>query len=298
MHRRVTPAGGARFLPKSGLPGSGLGDCKAVAALEFALVAPVMLMLFFATVDICRAYIVWQEVDNAAEAVAQAAEKLSVTSGQPLTMLNSTQMQNAMSTIYAQMPGLVTGQLTGKYGVTLSSVVYSPSCAYTNPSLCNANGFSQTAYVQWSSYLQEVAGAPSSCTASSQLMCNASVAPLRGSAAAGCVTSGTPTGSAALSTVRQFTNDSNQLKEMLNPTLVALPMVLVPQIVADVQYTYSPPLMPAVAKWLFVANSITFYASATLPAPLGGTKQAITYNTTGGNASYVVLSCLLPAQAS
>jgi len=271
---------------------------RAVAALEFALVAPIMLILFFATVDIARAYIVWQEVDNAAEAIAQAGEKLSVTSGQAQTSLNSTQMQNAMSTIYAQMPGLLSGQLTGKYGVTLSSVVYSPSCAYTNPTLCNANGFSQTAYVQWSSYLQEVAGSPSSCLATSQLLCNASVAPLRGSTGAGCTTSGTPTGSAALTMVRQFTNDSSQLKEMLNPTLIGFPMVLVPQIVADVQYTYSPPLMPALAGWLFVAKSITIYASATLPAPLGGTKQSITYNTSGGNASYVVRSCLLPAAAS
>jgi len=292
MRGHLTPARCARLLARPGL-----NDSKAVAALEFALVAPVMLMLFFATVDICRAYIVWQEVENAAEAVVQAGEKLSVTSGQPLTMLNSTQMQNAMSVIYAQMPGLLSGQLTGKYGVTLSSVVYSPACPYTNPSLCNANGFTQTPYVQWSSYLQEVAGAPSSCAAASQLMCNASVAPLRGSTAAGCTTSGTPTGSATLTSVRQFTNDGNQLKEMLNPTLVALPMVLVPQIVADVQYTYAPPLMPGLAKWLFVASGITFHASATLPAPLGGTKQAITY-TAGGNASYLVLSCVLPAQAS
>ena len=104
--------------------------------------------------DLTRGVSVWNQTNNAAQAIVQAAEKLSVppdlSSG--TTTLTAKQMQNAMSTLYAVIPGLnmgTNGSYNGSYSVTLSSIVYLPICQTTSD--CAP----QKPYVLWSSYLTE-----------------------------------------------------------------------------------------------------------------------------------------------
>ncbi len=233
---------------------------RAVAAMEFAMVAPIMVICFFGTVDICRAFIAWAEVNNSAVAIAQAAEKLSVITANSLTKLTTTKMQAAMSTIYAQMPGLDYGNGDGflgkgSFAVTLSGVVFTPTCYNT------ANCPAQAPITIWSSYLSE--------GGSSLNQTNTVLNPLLRACG-------------PLTAQPNFPNNSTQLLVMATPTLItggSANMTMVPQVVADVRFTFIPTFN------MFV-HAITFWASATLPSPLGGTQNPISSDTTGatGNA--------------
>jgi hypothetical protein len=233
---------------------------RGVAALEFALVAPVMIIMFFGTLDICRAYIAWQEVNNTAEAVVQAAEKLAVTQGATTTQLNVTQMQAAMSVIYVQMPGLDYGNGDGllgqgRFAVTLSEVDFAPLCNTT------AGCAPQAPQTLWSGWLTE--GGPFLDQTSSK----------NNKLFRDCE---------RLIPVASFPDDDTQLTVMVTPTLAQAPggggtgVTLVPQLVADVQFTFKPTLGAFVPQ-------IVFRASATLPAPLGGTAQEVTFDNSAGS---------------
>jgi Flp pilus assembly protein TadG len=251
-----------------------LSDRRAMAAMEFALVAPVMGIIFIGALNICRAYIAWEEVNNAAEAVVQAAEKLAEdeaknsTTGTP--QLSYTDMQAAMSTIYVEMPGLDYGKGDGLLGqgafaVTLSEVDYSPRCA--NTSGCAA----QTPQTLWSSYLAEggnyldqINGTLSQVTSPT------------GQLYRSC---GTLVASAT------FPNNQAQLLYMVSP--MATPalfgpftMTMAPQLVADVRFVFKPTPNPFI-------KSIVFWASSTLPAPIGGPSQEVAYNSSASPTSNV-----------
>ena len=96
--------------------------------------------------DVARALLIWREVHNAALAIAENAEELSVTvdptSGLVTSELTYDQMQQAMSTVFAEIPGLNqgngTGEFTGSLAVTLSSVWFYPLCQSANLSGCEA----------------------------------------------------------------------------------------------------------------------------------------------------------------
>jgi hypothetical protein len=244
---------------------------RGVAALEFALVAPVMAIMFFGTLDICRAYIAWQEVNNAAEAVVQAAEKLAITPGSPTTQLNATQMQAAMSVIYVEMPGLDYGRGRGLLGrgtfaITLSEVDFAPLCATTT---LTAKCPAQTPQTLWSTWLTE--GGPYINLAP----------PLDTPFTRAC---------GPLIPSSQFPNNKNQLLYMITPTATltgGVNVTLVPQLVADVRFVFKPTFH------VFVSQ-ITFWASATLPAPLGGTSQEVSFDPSAGTAN--VVPCAAPPQ--
>ncbi len=239
---------------------------RGVAAMEFAMVAPVMVTLFFGTVDVSRAFIAWAEVNNAASAIAEAGEKLSVKTANSLTKLNYTQIQAAMSTIYAQMPGLDYGKGDGFLGkggfaVTLSGVIFTPTCAQTTG--CKT----QTPYTMWSSYLAEGGAYLNQISTTANPLTRA------------CGT---------LTSVAYFPNDSTQLTKMIMPTLYTssfgnVTLTMVPQVVADVRFTFIPTFN------IFV-HSITFWASATLPSPLGGTDNQISFDTTAPTGNVVACS--------
>jgi hypothetical protein len=255
-----------RSLASTGLS-TALAEQRSIATLEFAMVAPIMLTMTIAVFDIGRALIIWQQLNNAASAIAQAAEKFSVTvdpnTGETLTELTPQQMQDAMTSIYAQMPGLAlgngTGTLSGPYSVTLSSVVFSPVCTYADPSKCAT----QVPYVLWSSYLTEggVKLAQPPATSASKLLrqCNDEL---------------------PLTQAATFPNNSSQLSVMINPTLGGTALTLTSQVVADVSYTFYPsfpqfPFMP-------FKSGVTIYASATMPDPFGGLDQVVQLNAQGG----------------
>jgi Flp pilus assembly protein TadG len=234
------------------------GSIRGVATLEFALVAPVAAALALGSVDIARAYVVWAQTCCAASAIAEAAEKLSYTSGTTTTQLTYTQMQAAMSAVYAEIPGLSLGNGTSTtastFQVTLSGVVYSPTCATSSD--CAA----QTPYTAWSSYL-------------AQTGVSLTTQPLR---ACG-----------ALASVTSFPDDDTQLTKMVTWSAAAgsgkIP--LAPQVVADVRATYVPIFS------LFL-GTIVFWSSAATPAPLGYTNQTVGFNTTAPTGN--VQSCTVP----
>jgi Flp pilus assembly protein TadG len=247
---------------------------RGVAAMEFALIAPVMAIILFGALDVGRAYIAWQEVNYTAEAIVQVAEKLSALStNTTIPSLTQTQMQAAMSSIYAQMPGLDYGKADGWLGkggfaVTLSDVVFLTSNGTAAPCTTTTNCPTQTPYTYWSSYLQE--GGPAlnqpPATPSAQLL-------------RACYTELTP--------VSAFPNDATQLTVMPSPDLATgvastnTSLVLTPQLVADVSFTF----YPFFAVFLPSAG-ITFRASAVLPTPVGGLAQPVYFILSGnGNVT-------------
>ena len=231
----------------------GIADRRAVAAVEFALVLPLMVTMFWGVYDLARALIAWEETCSAAQQIAQAAEKLSVVAGSSLTVLTSTQMQDAMTTIYAQMPGLNlgdgSGSMTGAFAVTLSGIAYLPLCS--TPTGCGP----QTPTTLWSSNLTQGGG---------QLNAPSATRPLL----RGC---------GSLTPVATFPDGPTQLLVMIRPA--ASP--LTPQVVADVQYVFVPsfPLFP---------GTVHFFASASLPVPHGDDTQEVTLNTSGPPGNVVV----------
>jgi Flp pilus assembly protein TadG len=233
-------------------------DRGGAAAIELALVAPVAVTMALGAYDIASAYIVWEQACDAAAAVAEAAAKLSVTAGSTTTQLTYTQMQAAMSMVYARIPTLSLGDgtssSTSTFSVTLSGIVYAPTCATTSG--CAA----QTPYTAWSSYLSQTGVA-------------FATAPLR---ACGKLTA-----------VASFPGDGTQLTRMVSWSVAAGggQIALAPQVVADVRATYVPVFS------LFL-GTVTVWCSAAMPAPLGTTSQAITFNATAPTGN--VQSCTVP----
>jgi len=209
-------------------------------------------------VDGARALLIWDQIHNAANAIAQAAEKLSVatgTSGSSLSQLTADQMQQAMSVIYAEIPGLNLGNggglFPGNFGVALSSVTYTPLC--TAASNCGA----QVASLLWTSTLA-VGGVQ-----------------LQQSWSRSCVIPPVQ--------VAHMPNSALDLLDIPSPVLAGgTSMTLAPQVVADVIYKFTP--------WFpFFPVSGYFYATATFPSPVGGLNTTITFDSSGGSSN--VTSC-------
>ncbi len=234
-----------------------------------------MILLTLAVFDLGRVYIAWQQVNNAAQAIASAAEKLSVTAGQTTTSLTSAQMQQALTSIYAHMPwlslGTGLGPFPGPFSATLSEVVFCPTrTTATYASLgCGTGTGAQAAYVLWSTYLQK----PSSG------------GPMLRSLTRACNT--------ALILEYPTWNDNltypaaTRFQQMVDPSNSnANGVVLTPQVVADVQYQFSP----SFTRVFPLNTTITLWATAILPSPYGDNTQAITY-TAVQNDTNVVTSC-------
>jgi Flp pilus assembly protein TadG len=227
------PAGAARR------PGGALNARSGIASIEFALIAPALLSITLIGVDGARAVLIWRQVHNAATAIAENAEKLSVTT-------------------IAVIPGLNLGNggglYPGKFAVTMSEVPFYPICA-------QATGCAtQSAYVLWSSYLS--VGGPQ-------------------------LTQGIYRPCQMETSVAAFPDNASQYTVMANPNLApkGSAMTVAPEVVVDVQYTFTP-YFP-----LFV-KSTTFYASAVVAAPLGGLDQITAFNTAGGTGN--VVTCNVP----
>jgi hypothetical protein len=233
-----------------------------IASLEFSIVAPALLSMTLIGVDGARGLLIWRQVHNAAAAIAENAEKMSVyqdpTTNQLLSELTADQMQQAMSTIYAVIPGLNLGAggglFPGTFAVTISSVPFYPLCTVATG--CGT----QNAYVLWSSYLS-VGGSK--------------------------LTQGIYRPCGMQTSVAAFPDTGSQYTVMENPNLASggSAVTVAPQIVVDVQYTFTP-YFPLFMK------SKTFYATAAVAAPVGGLDQTTTLSTTGGTGN--VVSCTVP----
>jgi len=237
------------------------GGAHGIASLEFALASPILITLTLCGVDAARAYLIWSQIHYAANAIAEAAEKMSVTTnpttGAITTQLSADQMQQAMSVVYAEIPQLNLGRGGGLFpdniAVVLSSVSYTPLCTAA------ANCGTQTPYLVWSSYLS--AGGPS-------------------------LFQGFDRHCGTLSQVSQFYDTNANVSQMISPVMAGgTAMTLTPQLVADVVYSFHP-FFPR----LFGGTSqIQMVASATMPSPVGGLNQVVTLNTSVSTGN--VLSC-------
>ena len=247
--------------------------------MEFAVTAPVLVLMTWGVYDVARALVAWEETCRAAEAIAQAAEKLSVTgntnatTGAPILALTSQRMQDAMTTIYAEMPflglGDSTGAFRGIYSVTLSGITYNPPCAASakGPSSCVTP---QVPTVIWSTYLDQ---------GGNQLLTPAvtAVTNIRRACGAPPTVAGT------------FPNNQLQLQTLINANMAGAggtTVALIPQVVADVQYVFTP-------SFPLLRHTFTFWASASFPAPLGGDDQPIVFDATGSTTDQsTVVNCV------
>jgi len=119
----------------------------AVAALEFALLAPVMALLLLGVYNLARLAIIWEQVWSASRSIAESATALATrTDGSSL--LNMQEVNLSLSEIFAQIPWVAAGIANGPYKgagqntpntitAVLSSVNYMPepgckaaSCPY------------------------------------------------------------------------------------------------------------------------------------------------------------------------
>lgn len=113
--------------------------CRGVAALEFALVAPVMITMMIGVYDIAHAMTVQQEVYNATHSILISASSLAVQADKS-TSLTVTQVQQTLSTVFAAIPGRRNGTLPGTASVTLTSVNFvlaNSSCTPTASTPCS-----------------------------------------------------------------------------------------------------------------------------------------------------------------
>lgn len=120
---------------------SALGGARAgVAAIEFALVAPVLFTMTAGVFDAAKAIILWQQVIETAHETAISATTVSVpANGSRLTSISASAAQQAMSIIYASMPWIRDGIERGQRSVTLTSVAFVPisqSCTVSPTQNC------------------------------------------------------------------------------------------------------------------------------------------------------------------
>ncbi len=100
-------------------------DPGGVASIEFALIAPVLLMLIIGGFDVSRAMLLWQQVWLTAHNVSLSATNIAVQTDKTST-LTPGQAQQAMSIVYAAMPTVRNGAASGARSITLTSVDFIP----------------------------------------------------------------------------------------------------------------------------------------------------------------------------
>ena len=120
---------------------------RGVAALEFALIAPMIIVLMIGVFDIARAMIIRQQVYNAAHMIPISASSLAVQPDKS-TSLTVSQVQQSLSAIFAALPWRRSGALSGPTSVIMSSVTFNqidPGCIATASTPCGV-----TPNVAWS----------------------------------------------------------------------------------------------------------------------------------------------------
>jgi Flp pilus assembly protein TadG len=105
---------------------------RGVAALEFALVAPTMVVFMIGVFDITKAVVLQQEVWNTAHTIPLSASNLAIQPDQTTT-LTVTQVQQSLSAIFAEMPLVRAGVENGLKSATMSSVLFTQTDPTCNP---------------------------------------------------------------------------------------------------------------------------------------------------------------------
>jgi Flp pilus assembly protein TadG len=116
-----------------------LSSRAGVAAMEFALLAPVVVLMLAGLYDLTMAYIAWERVTLAAQAINQIATTIAATPPNSNTVTQA-QATTASTAIYAYLPQLLTASPPA-FSVTISSIAMEPLTAGTScagPTTCVA----------------------------------------------------------------------------------------------------------------------------------------------------------------
>jgi hypothetical protein len=93
------------------------------SVIEFALLAPVMIVLLTGSYDITQAMIALRQVTSTAQTIVEIATQLSIQRDQSMS-LTTNQAYRAQTAIFALMPSLRRGPDSNEFSVTLSAVVF------------------------------------------------------------------------------------------------------------------------------------------------------------------------------
>jgi len=220
---------------------------RAVAALEFALVAPVLVIMIISVFEICKALIIRQEVINTAHSISLTASLIAV-QGNGTTALSHSQVQAVESDIFVEIPWLRDGIEQGNASVTLSGIEFSEQDPGSTGTVCApytncATSFSP--YVAWSVPYQPAQNGLSSYGITFAALTRP----------CGKMTSG----------ILDITGDANTPITYANfMTTLRVGGITYPDpiLVADVSYTETISSFPLT---LFAGNTLTFVASAYWP---------------------------------
>jgi len=110
---------------------------RSVAALEFALIAPILITIMLGVYDLSQAVLIYNEVETAAHSIASSASTLATTNTTDgSTELTYAQIQFAASEMWGDIPSLRADYEDGTKSVTISSIVFEPT---VTPSCTGAN---------------------------------------------------------------------------------------------------------------------------------------------------------------
>ncbi len=116
---------------------------RGLAALEFALILPVLVTLLFGLVDLSQAIIFSRRLTVAAQETATIASTMAVQSNNQ-NALTETQAYDATTAPFALFPGWQSGPNPGTFAITLSVATFAPS-----PSGCTS-GCTYSGKISWS----------------------------------------------------------------------------------------------------------------------------------------------------
>jgi Flp pilus assembly protein TadG len=107
---------------------------RSVAALEFALVAPLLVALLFGVYDLSNALITYEEVYAAAHSMAASISNEAVQSD-GTNSLTYSEVQQGASLLWGEIPALRSGLQDGVKSVTVSSIVFENTNATCTPTV-------------------------------------------------------------------------------------------------------------------------------------------------------------------
>jgi hypothetical protein len=260
---------------RQGRTGRGFAaDIASTAAVEFAIVLPLIFLLLAGVYDFSEAAIIRAEIYNAAETIAASASSVAVQSDGS-TALTWAQVEQAESMIWALVPTLRSGQKAGNpKSINVTSVLFFPDFATT----CNfhvATPCQYNADLVWS-----VAYAPSSSYGTFNINLPYDCSTVFG---AGAASSDQVSATAPLS----GTNNISNFRTLDISTLTAMAGGypaneggVPPLIVVTIEYTYTPLFN------LYITKPFTFWVDAYWPVRSVKKATPITL-TIAGNSDIV-----------
>jgi Flp pilus assembly protein TadG len=270
-------------------------DRASTAAMEFAFVAPIVVIIALGVYEICNAVIIYEEVQNAAHSIPASASNLAVQST-GATALSYPQIQLAESEVWAEIPELRSGFESGSISVSITSVTFLKTLSTCAPTQASHSSCNYTPTVAWSvaytggdaTAANVVASASTirSCTGAPSVsgQTNAEITTSASSAVTGGLNNETPQSSGIKVTKTAVTWNNKDLTSL--PTYVvaepdpnwAPPS---PILVVDVHMKYTP------VFGLFLQNGIDFYGTGLYPVR---SVQAAQTTTTNGTTTTTALT--------